>query len=294
MLPHRSKRYAGIDGEIPRLKLATGWQLLLIGFMVVTLLAVVFPRKELVAKLYEQETLDELTLSYIQNLYRASAGNLDVALLLARVQQQKLDLPTLRLMLLSAAAEGDLRQRTAARTILLSAYDRRLQKSTNAEQLAELRQGLPAFLDPALADSMTESMAQQFADLAFTLDNPDAGLQFIAKTQKSSGPDALERYAVRGLARGNYEQAARYYFMAQQQAEPYTDKRRLFMAGVDTLMAGGLYARAMSAANTHLGALAQDRVTLRYLARVALAAGYPNEANAYAKALIFQPQGAQP
>ena len=69
MLPHRSKRYAGIDGEIPRLKLATGWQLLLIGFMVVTLLAVVFPRKELVAKLYEQETLDELTLSYIQNLY---------------------------------------------------------------------------------------------------------------------------------------------------------------------------------------------------------------------------------
>lgn len=294
MLPLRSKRYAGINGEIPRLKLATGWQLLLIGFMVLTLLVVVFPRKELVAKLYEQETLDELTLSYIQNLYKASAGNLDVALLLARVQQEKLDLPTLLLMLLGPAADGDLRQRTAARTILLKAYGSHLQKKWSNAQLASLREGLPALIDPALDDTMSEPMAQQFADLAFRLDRPDLGLKFIEKIQIDNVAQALKTYAANALATGNYEQAARYYFLAQDKTETLAEQRVLFAAGVDTLMAGGFYTSAMTSSRTHIGALAHDRTTLRYLARIALAAGNPAEANAYAKSLMYQTDGVQP
>jgi hypothetical protein len=295
MLPHRSKRYAGLDdSEIPRLKLATGRQLLLIGFMVTLLLVVVFPRKELVAKLYEQDSLDELSLSYIQNLYRANTRNLDVALLLARVQQDKLDLPTLLLMLLRPSAEGDLRQRNAARAILLQAYDRHLRKPLSPAQWEDLRRDLPAVLSPAAQDPLTDTMAEQFADLAFRLDAPDFGLQFAAKLRHVDPANTLEHYAKRALARGDYEQAARYYFLGQQKVEGLEAQRRFFTAGVDTLMAGGRYATAMAAARQHLGALVQDRTTLRYMARIALAAGYPGDASSYAKALVFTLDGGAP
>ena len=99
MTPDRSKRYAGIDGEIPRLRLATNGQLLLIALLVVALLAMIFPRKQLVEKLYAQQSLDPLTLSYIQNLYQTDAHNADVAILLARAQQDDLQIGTLEAML---------------------------------------------------------------------------------------------------------------------------------------------------------------------------------------------------
>lgn len=288
MLPNRSKRYAGIDGEIPRLKLATGWQLFLIGLLMTTLLVLIFPRRELVAKLYEQETLDELTLSYIQNLYRASTRNLDVAILLARVQQEKLDLPTLELMLLPSASDGDLRQRLAARTILLGAYSRRMAGNLNREQLAKLKRNVSALLLPALEDPLPDAMTQRFADLAFTLDQPEIGLRFLEKAHLNGGPQALEDYARRALAVGNYRLSSRYYFMAQERADNMDLHRRLFVAGVDTLMAGGLYQEAISAARAHVATLAQDSATLRHLARTALAAGAPEEAADYARALVFQ------
>lgn len=293
MLPNRSKRYAGIDGEIPRLQLATGWHLLLITFLVGTLLVVIFPRRALVAKLYEQESLDDLTLSYIQNLYRADTRNLDVAILLARVEQDKLS-SNLEQMLLNVASGGELRQRMAARTILLRVYTRRMAPPTDHEQVEGVKRRLSALLVPALQDPLPPHMAQQFADLAFTLDRPDLGLLCIEKMNAGDAPLSLEHYARRALGMGHYQQAARYYFLAQQHADDGLAQRRLFMAGVDTLMADGLYADALAAARTH-GAQwvrANDRIMLRYLARMALTAGNPQEAADYAKALVFQTPGA--
>lgn len=99
MLLDRSKRYAGVDDEIPRLALSSTWQLLVIALLIVALLVLIFPRKALIASLYEQEVLDELTLSYIQNLYRAEPGNADVAILLAKSQQFELAVVDLESML---------------------------------------------------------------------------------------------------------------------------------------------------------------------------------------------------
>ena len=74
MLPDRSKRYAGIDGDLPRLRLAEYWQLAIIAIIMGGLFMVIFPRKALVEKLHKQERLDDLTLSYIENLHRVEPG----------------------------------------------------------------------------------------------------------------------------------------------------------------------------------------------------------------------------
>ncbi len=288
MLPDRSKRYAGIDGEIPRLTLASYWQLFFIALLVLALLVMIFPRKELVEKLYEQDTLDELTLSYIQNLYRANPGNVDVALLLARTQQEQLSLESLEELLLPPATDGDARQRTQARMILVKAYAHALDRSQDRTQQAQLKTRAKALMRIAVRDAVPERLAQAFADLAYSQDLPELGSEFRAKIASGGSASALEHYAKEALAKQNYALASEYYLMARDQAEEVSEARRLFMAGVDTLMAASQFDGAMRAARQHLGALSTDTLTLRYLARTALAAGDVTQAAAYAKALVFK------
>ncbi len=294
MLPDRSKRYAGIDGEIPRLGLASTWQLFLIALLVVSLLVMIFPRKELVEKLYAQETLDELTLSYIQNLYRSNTRNADVAVLLARTQQDHMDVATLEGMLLPLSEHGDPRQRTAARLILVKAYARALDGMRDAAQKAALKSRVTAMMQSASDDPLPEPLARSFANLAFALNLPALGFDFLAKVETGRSPGALEHYAKEALGKGEYGLAAEYFLMARDQVTELAEARRLFFAGIDALMAASLFDQAMRSATQHLGALANDPVSLRRLARTALAAGDAGQAAFYARALVFQADAAHP
>jgi polysaccharide biosynthesis protein PelB len=288
MLPDRSKRYAGIDGNIPRLGLASTWQLFLIALLVGALLVMIFPRRELVEKLYAQEALDELTVSYIQNLYRANTRNADVAILLARSEQEDMNILTLERMLLGPALEGDLRQRTEARLILVKAYARALKGSTDPVQTADLRSRLASFMRDSAAEVLPERLAQAFADLAFEQGLPLLGTQFLTHIDMGRSADTLEHYAKNALARGEYGVASEYFMLARMQAKETDQARQLFMQGIDTLMAGNQFRQAMVSAGQYLGTLESDPQTLRYMARQALAAGYPAQAALYARALVFQ------
>jgi hypothetical protein len=76
--------------------------------------------------------------------------------------------------------------------------------------------------------------------------------------------------------------------LARMQAKETDQARQLFMQGIDTLMAGNQFRQAMVSAGQYLGTLESDPQTLRYMARQALAAGYPAQAALYARALVFQ------
>jgi hypothetical protein len=294
MLPDRSKRYAGIDGEIPRLGLASTWQLFLIALMVGALLAMIFPRRELVEKLYAQETLDELTLSYIHNLYRANTRNMDVAILLARSEQEGMDIDALEHMLQGPTQSGDLRQRTEARLILMKAYARALKTSKDSVQKSELKARLTALMRAAIPEVLPERQAQAFADLAFEEGLPELGTQFLAKIDIGRSATELEHYAESALAKGQYGVASEYFLLARMQAKGTDQARQLFMRGIDTLMAGNQFSQAMVSAAQYMGTLENDAPTLRYMARQALAAGYPAQAALYARALVFQAGGFAP
>jgi polysaccharide biosynthesis protein PelB len=288
MLPDRSKRYAGIDGDIPRLGLASTWQLFLIALMVGALLAMIFPRRELVEKLYAQDTLDELTLSYIHNLYRANTRNTDVAILLARSEQEDMDIGALERMLQAPSQSGDLRQRTEARLILMRAYARALKTSKDPAQKVGLKARLIALMRAAIPEVLPERLAQAFANLAFEEGLPELGTQFLAQIDVGRSATALTHYAESALAKGQYGVASEYFMLARMQAKTTDEARQLFMRGIDTLMAGTQFAQAMLSADQYMGNLENDPQILRYMARQALAAGYPAQAARYARALVFQ------
>ena len=166
MLPDRSKRYAGVDGEIARLELAANWQLLVVALLVIALLMAIFPRKALIEQLYQQRTLDDLTLSYVQNLYRTNPKNADAALLLARTQQDVMDISTLESLILGLATSGDLRQRNEARAVLLKAYRTQLGKKLDKVESGRLTARLMDLLQAAKADDLPDRLAYGFQQIS--------------------------------------------------------------------------------------------------------------------------------
>jgi hypothetical protein len=288
MLPDRSKRYAGIDGEIPRLILATNWQLLLVALLVLVLLVLIFPRKTLVEKLYEQEALDELTLSYIQNLYRADSKNADAAILLTKAQQNTLDLSTLESRLLPLMDAGDVRQRTEAWVMLTRAYEKALASRPEERERKRLVLHVTEVLQKASQEQISEPLARLFAAAAFEVNLPSLGLGFLAQVEVEHAATTLEKYGRDALGKGNYGVAAEYFLMARDQTTDRDDARRLFQKGIGALMAASRYAQALQSAQLHLGNLADDPVTLRFLARTAQSAGDPVMAADYARRLVFQ------
>ena len=288
MLPARSKRYAGVDGEIPRLILASPWQLIFVALLVLALLVLIYPRKILVEKLYEQEVLDELTLSYIQNLYRAERSNADAAVLLTKAQQDKLDLKTMETRLLPLLEAPDARQRTEVLVMLTHAYEKAMAVPMDERERGRLTARLTDVLERASRESLSEPLARFFSAAAFELNVPDLGLNFLARVDQVSATTTLERYANEALGRGKYGVAAEYYLMARDQATVSEDARRLFQKGIGALMAGSRFQQALDSAELHLGNLADDPATLRYMAKTAQAAGDPVRATEYARRLVFQ------
>jgi hypothetical protein len=288
MLPDRSKRYAGIDGTITRLNLALNWQLALVALLVLALLAAIFPRKVLVERLYAQETLDELTLSYIENLFRADSRNADAAVLLSKAQQNELDIQTLEARLLPLIDTGDARQRTESWLMLIHAYDKALAAKPDAWERKRLRAQLADMLQKAAKIKIPEPLARLFSASAFELGQPQLGLDFLTQIETGHSAKTLEKYGRESLARGEYGLASEYFLMARDHAVDLEDARRLFQIGVSTLMADSRFKQAMASARLHAGPLDNDPVTLRYLVLAAQAAGESALVADYARRLVYQ------
>lgn len=288
MLPDRSKRHAGVDGETPRLQLASNWQLLLVAILMIGLLRVIFPHKALVEKLYDQEQLDELTLSYIENLHRTEPGNADLTILLGRVQREQLDIVNLDHLLQPVIKAGNARQRSEARVLLLGAYENLLSTDLPADELQPLRTKLEAFLQESNRDDIPAALAGAFAATAFRQDWFALGTQFLNRVAPGRTAQALEVYAQEALAQGRHTLASEYYLLARRQATSKDAARQYFRQGISALMAASRFASAMRVAERDIGDLADDPETLRYMARTALAAGEPVRAARYAQWLVFQ------
>lgn len=288
MLPARSKRYASVDGDIPRERLTSGWQLLLLVLVVLTLYYLVFPKKVLVQRLYDQAMLDDLSLSYMQNIFRADTRNADVALLLARHRSQEMDPLELEHMVLPHLRSKDLRQREMARKLLLIAMQRQLMATVSPAARARLRERVAEVIRLAMDDRMSETLAHSYAKLAYQLDLMALGSQLLDRFASAFTVAELEQLAYEAMGRQEYAKASHYFMLARERSTDIVKIRRYYQLGVDAYMAGGLYKEALATAQTHLGRLRGDLMTLRYLVRLALAAGDPALASYYARQLVFR------
>jgi hypothetical protein len=288
MLPDRSKRHAGIDGEVERLQLASHWQLLLVALLMLGLFRVIFPDKALVAKLYDHQQLDALTMSYIENLRRTDPDNADLTILLGRVQRDQWDIVNLDHLWQPVIQTGNPRQRFEAQALLLAAYDRLLRTEMADTERQHQERAVTVLLEGANRDGIPPELAANCAAMAFKLEHIALGTAFLNRVAPTQTAVALANYGAQALAQGRYTLASEYYLLARQHTNTLDAARGYFRQGIATLMAASRFEQAMAAAERDIGDLADDPQTLRYLAQAALAAGYPARAARYAQWLVFQ------
>ncbi|MEK9950907.1 MAG: hypothetical protein VW687_01925 [Curvibacter sp.] len=293
MLPARSKRYASDDGDIPRERLTSGWQLLLVLLVVLTLFYVVFPKRVLMQRLYDDTVLDALALSYLQNIFRADTRNTDAALLLARHHADTLDPRELEALVAPHTRSSDGRQRELAHALLIHALQRQLLADRDPGARAELRGRLEALLGSLLEARLPATLAHAYAALAYRLNLGELAMRLLRPFLADASPEALERYGHDAQARGEHVLASHYFLLARERSTQLEDMRRRFQLGLNALVAAGQAPQALEQAEHHLGALESDLPTLRYLTRLALAAGQPVVAARYARRLVFRPDTAR-
>lgn len=296
MLPARSTRYAGLDGEISRLQLVSNVQLALIAFIMLAMFWLLFSPQSLVRQLYAHDHYDDLTWSYLQNLYHSDPHNADVAILVARAQQETSTIDTLETQLSEILNSRDQRQRDEVRLILLKAYQRDLHSDISAQRKSALRARMRGLVNAASTEHITDNrMARALANAALAVGQIKQGIHFLQQADPDlEMADLLLKFGMQARDSGEFETSANCFFAARGIAPNVEKARRWFQFGINSLMANSLFARAMEAAEQEIGDLRNDPQTLRYLVRQARAAGYPDLAAKYAWELVAQRRAGAP
>ena len=360
MLLQRSKRFALNNGQPPRRPLITVVELVMVAAALTILLRLILPEGQQFKQMIEATTPDDLSISYLQNLLRTDSHNIELHLMLASAQAERIEYHAIEQLLKTVEREGSDAQRRQAMQIrlraLIAAYhagrssmappDIDVLLHTLAEEkrptddlayLAESAQLLgrtdlalqlylriareqpqqyrslikpdtlralvtvyrsgenaqpPPEIDVLLHTLVTENSSTDdlatLAESALLLGRDDLSWLLylrIADKEPEHYRNWIEPAALRSLGLGNYRFAANLYFLAQERAE-LEDARTLFTQGVGALMASSRFDEAMIEAERHLGELADDADTLRFLVRSARAANDNTRAAEYARRLV--------
>ncbi|HYC46732.1 MAG TPA: tetratricopeptide repeat protein [Burkholderiales bacterium] len=108
----------------------------------------------------------------------------------------------------------------------------------------------------------------------------------IVKSDESLVRAQVDEAGKQVLSDGEYLTAAELYFAAQQRAASLDDRRHYFRQAIASYHAGNMTREALLAADAHMGALANDDQTLKYMIKLARAANDMKRAQLYAKRLL--------
>ncbi|KIG03029.1 tetratricopeptide repeat protein [Caballeronia concitans] len=265
------------------------------GLLVMLMLVLAFPRERLRERLLQGDHADTLSVAYLEAWLRIEPDNAEVLSELTREYLKVQRIADARKMLARLSVSGDPEVQSRALKVRIDlaeaqAYALNPADPKRTARLAEL----DALLKQAVDKPWEAAQLEAFAAKARALnDGALAGRYYERLAQMK--PNEASRWLAQGaqlrLASGDHAGAADAFFAAQTHAATRDDERRLFLSGVQALQAGNRLADALAAAEAHIGSLERDRETLRYLTRLALAAGRPDIADWYAKRLLDMSSG---
>ncbi|WP_248324686.1 MULTISPECIES: tetratricopeptide repeat protein [unclassified Caballeronia] len=260
------------------------------GLLVGLMLVLAFPRERLEERLLEGRQVDTLTVAYLEAWLRIEPDNAEVLTELTQEYLKAQRIADAQKMLRRLSVSSDPQaQSSALRTRInlaeTQAYALKPGDPARATRLAEL----DALLAEALDKPWDAAQMQTFAKKARALNDSALAGQYyerLARMEPAQAPRWLAEGARLKLAASDYAGAADAFFAAQAHAATREDERRLFLSALQALQSANRPADALAAADAHLGSLARDRETLRYLTRLALSAGRPDIADRYARRLL--------
>ncbi|CAG9270891.1 tetratricopeptide repeat protein [Paraburkholderia caribensis] len=264
--------------------------ILVLGLLVGVMLALAFPRERIESRLLEGANVDGLTIAYLEAWLRVDPNNAEVLSELTReyLKGQRISDATRILDRLSRSNDPNARQ--SALAIRLSLAQQRLYslKPNDPARPARIRE-LDALLHEALAYRWDIEQLKMLAQQARGLNDNELAARYytlLAQSDREHAREWLAELAQTQLGNQQHRAAADAWFAVQAQATTRDEKRAAFIAGLRALQSGNDMAATMQAADQHIGDLADDPETLRFLANLALAAGRPDLASKYVKRLM--------
>ncbi|WP_109481974.1 tetratricopeptide repeat protein [Paraburkholderia sp. C35] len=264
--------------------------ILVLGLLVGVMLALAFPREKIESRLLEGANVDGLTIAYLEAWLRVDPNNAEVLSELTReyLKGQRISDATRILDRLSRSGDANARQSAMAIRIALAQQRLYALKPDDPARPARLHE-LDALLHEAFDYKWDVEQLTMLAQQARGLNDNDLAARYYTLLSKSDPQHAgewLAALAQTQLGNQQHRAAADAWFAVQAQATTLDDKRAAFIAGLRALQSGNDMAATMQAADQHIGDLADDPTTLRFLANLALAAGRPDLASKYVKKLM--------
>ncbi|MEM5370438.1 tetratricopeptide repeat protein [Paraburkholderia azotifigens] len=264
--------------------------ILVLGLLVGVMLALAFPREKIESRLLAGANVDSLTIAYLEAWLRVDPDNAEVLSELTREYLKGQRISDATRILDRLAQSNDANARHSALAIRVSIAQKRLYslKPNDPARPARIRE-LDALLHEALADRWDNEQLKMLAQQARGLNDNDLAARYyslLARSDPAHAREWLAALAQTQLGNQQHRAAADAWFAAQAQATTLDEKRAAFIAGLRALQSGNDMAATMQAADAHIGDLADDPDTLRFLANLALSAGRPDLAEKYVKRLM--------
>lgn len=289
----KASRFASTAAR-ERPRFASPGQILGFGFAMTLALLAVFPDQSLERRLESSAYGDSVSLAYLGAWLRAKPDDYHLRLVLARRQIQQGELvqaeSTLKPMLTASEVEGY--DRAEAELMILEVREQQMWRlKPDSESFAIARSAYLAQLRVVTRYSWESARMEEFARQAMALGDTRLGRDLYFKLIKDNPYHSLawyERIAQIDLAEGQYEAAANIYFSALPYTVDMQQRRQYFLAGLKILQSGNLMKEAIAAGDAYVGPLVDDRESLLYLIRLALASNRSDIAEKYVSRLLRQ------
>lgn len=289
----KASRFASTAAH-ERARFASPGQILGFGLIVLLALLAVFPDQSLERRLESSAYGGSVSLAYLGAWLRAKPDDNHLRLVLARrqIQQGELVLAEATLQPIFRAPEVEGYDRAEAALMVLEVREQqmwRLKPGTDA--FATARSAYLGQLRQVTAYSWESARMEGFAHQAIALGDFDLGRDLYLRLIRDNPYHSLawyERIAQMDLAAGHYEAAANIYFAALPYTVDRAQRRQYYLTGLRILQSGNLLREAVASGQAYLGPLEDDRDSLLYLIRLALASNRPDVAEKYVSRLLRQ------
>jgi len=268
--------------------------IVVLGVLVSLMLTLAFPREKLRERLLDGHDADSLTLAYLQAWLRVDPNNTEVLSELARQYLKGHQISDADRVIERLARSNNPEARASGLAIRLGLAQQRLYALAPDDPARAARQGeFDALLHEAIEYTWNGDQLKELARQARALNDGALAHHFYMQLVAVDPLHANQWRAADAeaqLASGRYREAADAWFAVQANAPTRGDRRAAFLAGLRALQAGNLLHEAIDAAQAHVGELAGDAQTLRFLVALGMAAGRPDLAATYVKRLLQMSQ----
>jgi len=264
------------------------WIIAAFVFAVIIILIIFFPKREILSEVEDIHTADPVSANYLKNLIKTYPDKLRFRILFARQQYNHGKVLEAKKILKEVMAQEMDDENLTLQVRWLNYQIQRDEAYGFKPGSTESKQAKTAVKSDIETLAKTPLGSRELTELAkdaLYFGSSKTAVEIYISLLKRYPDQSAEWFANAGrvaLSVGDYRNSARFYLLAKFRSKTIAEKRLNFINALKSLQAGDMVNQALVIANRYLTDLKNDKKTLIFLTKLALAANKPQLAQKYA------------